>query len=83
VSRDGKYLYISPLDSRTVAVLDIQSDTVVGTLVLPTSVSAVGGLALSPDGTRLYAAAYDATSVSVFDTRTDKIVGNPIVIPQT
>ena len=64
-------LYVSDLNSETIAVVDLAAGTEVATIEAPTSPA---GLAVTPDGSRVFAAVSNGDVVMVIDTAQRAIV---------
>jgi|GEM_PF-3634274 len=69
--------YITNYSSNTVSVIDISSNSVVGTVPVG---QGPYGVALSVDGTRVYVANYASNSVSVIDTSSNQVVATVPVL---
>ncbi len=71
----GPFAYITNFHSNTVSVIDTSTNTVAGTVVMPTLPdSAPYGITVSPSGTRAYLTNFVDVSVSAIDTSTDTVL---------
>ena len=71
VSPDQKRLYVANGRGKTVAAIDIASDSIVGSVEVGTR---PWGIALSGDGRKLYSANGPSNDVSVVDTDSMKVI---------
>src|SRR5262249_30193928 len=77
VSPDGKKAYIANVDSNTVSVLDLSSNSIAVSIPVPLFSGA--SMVMSPDGARLYVAApqtINSSAITVISTGTSSVVGS-------
>ena len=65
--------YVGLFKDSAVAVLDTDTDRVVGTIPVPPGPH---GLVVTPDGRKVYVSSDGASTVSVIDTATDRVIGS-------
>jgi len=71
VNGEGTVAYVAGSSTNQVFVLDLTTNTLVGTI----SVASPQGMALSADGSRLYAASLYTPVLTVIGTRSNKVIG--------
>lgn len=76
LSPDGRRLYAANEDAGTATVTDVESATILRTLVVGIEPE---GVAISPDGRWIYVTAETSNTVSVIDTRSNEVVANFLV----
>lgn len=70
---DGSRVYVANAGADTVSVIDLATQTVIGSAI-PIEDNPQG-IALSPDGARVYVTNFNSHSVSVIETASDTLVG--------
>ncbi|MBI1746574.1 MAG: beta-propeller fold lactonase family protein [Acidobacteria bacterium] len=70
--------YVTNSGSNTVSIIDIDNNTVVGTVSVGTRPSS---LSITPDGTRVYVVNTGSNNVSVIDTATNRVIATISVGP--
>jgi len=86
INKSGTKAYVTNSNSTTVTIIDIDSNTVIGTI---NGFDGPSGFAITPNGTTAYVNNYgapggagsgNATTVRVVDLNTNTIVGSPITV---
>jgi YVTN family beta-propeller protein len=68
---DGKQVYVTSQEGKSVVVIDTASNTIVKTVLVGTSPD---GVAVTPDGAHVYVSNQGSNSVSVIDTASNTVV---------
>jgi outer membrane autotransporter protein len=82
ITPDGRFAYVAnngsgAVNSNTVSVIDIATDTVVGSVKVGNKPL---GIDVTPDGKYVYVTNSNDGTVSVINTATNKMVGSPIAV---
>ena len=82
ITPDGRFAYVAnngsgEVNSNTVSVIDIATDTVVGSVTVGNKPL---GIDVTPDGKYVYVTNSNDGTVSVINTATNKMVGSPIAV---
>ena len=82
ITPDGRFAYVAnngsgAVNSNTVSVIDIATDTVVGSVTVGNKPL---GIDVTPDGKYVYVTNSNDGTVSVINTATNKMVGSPIAV---
>ena len=74
----GTFAYVTNAGSKSVSVIDLATNTVVGSPI--TVGDRPADIAITPDGTRAYVTNVGSNNVSVIDLATNTVVGSPIPV---
>lgn len=79
ITPDGTKAYVTLNGTNRVAVINLATNTVITSIVLP-GASGARGIAITPDGTKAYVTISAGNAVAVIDTATNTLIGGTIAV---